>query len=195
MSAALEKPGRDGELAERVAILERALAENAGRVAVDPNRGDGLALIVFSGSLDRMLAAFTLATGAAAMGMPATMFFTFWGTTVLRKPKARASKAFIARMFGWMLPKGPRALPMSQLNFGGGGPLLMRHLMKQKGAPSVEEMLEICADLGVRIHVCTTSMDLLGLDPSEIIDYPSLDYCGVAKFLETAAAGRITMFV
>jgi peroxiredoxin family protein len=192
------EPHAPAALVERLEKLEQAFSSlSAGlpRAVVDPKQGDSLALIVFSGSLDRMLAAFTIATGAAAMSMPTTMFFTFWGTTALRKKNASASKGMVERLFGWMLPKGPRELPMSQLNFAGGGPLLMRHVMKKKGAASVEEMLDVARELGVQIRVCTTSMDLLGFDATEIIDYPGLEYCGVAKFLETAATGRITLFV
>jgi peroxiredoxin family protein len=98
-------------------------------------------------------------------------------------------------MFGWMLPKGSRKLPLSQMNMGGGGPLMIRYIMKKKGVASVEEMMELAGELGVSINVCTMSMDLLGMKEKEIRAFPGLSYCGVAKFLETAAPGKITMFV
>jgi peroxiredoxin family protein len=156
---------------------------------------DKLSLIVFSGSLDRLLAAFILATGAAAMGMQASMFFTFWGTSALRRESVHVKKSLIERMFGWMLPRGSKRLPLSQMNLGGMGPLMIRHLMKKNGAASLEDMLELSKELGVQLHVCTMSMELLGLKPDELIDYPDRSFCGVAKFLETASPGKITMFV
>jgi peroxiredoxin family protein len=156
---------------------------------------DKLSMIVFSGSLDRLIAAFVLATGAAAMGMKVSMFFTFWGTAALRRDAAHLSKSWLERMFGWMLPKGSRRLPLSQMNMGGGGPLMIRYIMKKKGVASVEEMIELAAELGVVIHVCSMSMDLLGMKEPEMLEYPGLSYCGVAKFLETAAPGKITLFV
>jgi peroxiredoxin family protein len=156
---------------------------------------DRLSLIVFSGTLDRLIAAFVLATGARAMGMEVSMFFTFWATAALRREAGGLKKSLLERLFGWMLPKGSRKLPLSQLNMAGGGPLMIRHIMKKKGVASVEEMVELAAELGVSIHICTMSMDLLGMKEAEMLAYPGLSYCGVAKFLETAAPGKITMFL
>jgi peroxiredoxin family protein len=154
-----------------------------------------LSLIVFSGSLDRLIAAFVLATGAAAMGMQVSMFFTFWGTAALRKEKVHVPKTLLERLFGWMLPKGVKQLPLSQMNMAGGGPAMIRYIMKKNGVASVEEMIELSKELGVEIHICTMSMDLLGMKPDELLDYPGKTYCGVAKFLETAAPGKLTMFL
>jgi len=201
----------DGDPRAQEARLERleselALLKNqlAGLGAVDAAPGalvqraagqeDRLSLIVFSGSLDRLIAAFVLATGAAAMGMQVSMFFTFWGTSALRRD-AQVKKSLLERMFGWMLPKGVKKLPLSQMNMGGGGPLMIRYIMKKKGVASVEEMMALAAELGVELNVCTMSMDLLGMKEAEMLEYPGLSYCGVAKFLETAAPGKITMFV
>ncbi len=172
-----------------------ALAALTGSAQPGVGQVDKLSLIVFSGSLDRLIAAFVLATGAAAMGMQVSMFFTFWGTAALRRERARVHKTWLERMFGWMLPKGARKLPLSQMNMGGGGPLMIRYVMKKKGVASVEEMMTLAAELGVEVNVCTMSMDLLGMKEPEMLEYPGLSYCGVAKFLETAAPGKITMFV
>ena len=155
---------------------------------------DRLSLIVFSGSLDRLIAAFVLATGAAAMGMKVSMFFTFWGTSALRRD-AQVKKSLLERMFGWMLPKGVKKLPLSQMNMAGGGPAMIRYVMKKNGVASIEEMIELSKEMGVELNVCTMSMDLLGMKPDELIDYPGRTFCGVAKFLETAAPGKITMFL
>jgi peroxiredoxin family protein len=185
---------------EMKALVERSLAQRSeldsyASVLKNAGQQDRLSLIVFSGSLDRLIAAFVLATGAAAMGMQVSMFFTFWATAALRKDAAEVKKTFLERMFGWMLPKGVKKLPLSQMNMAGGGPAMIRYIMKQKGVASVEEMIELAAELGVELNVCTMSMDLLGLKPEELLDYPQRSFCGVAKFLETAAPGKLTLFV
>lgn len=153
-----------------------------------------MSLIVFSADLDRQLAAFVIATGAAASGMTVSMFFTFWATTALRRP-AKTKKDFWGRAFGLMLPRGSRKLPLSKLNLAGAGPAVMRHLMQKKGVPSLEELIDLAADLNVRVSICAMSMDLLGLHRDEMIDYPDLDYCGVASFVDVAAKSRSTLFV
>jgi peroxiredoxin family protein len=181
------------DLARR-ALAQSAQVDSLSNVTLNSGQQDKLSLIVFSGSLDRLIAAFVLATGAAAMGMQVSMFFTFWATAALRQD-AVVDKTLLERMFGWMLPKGVKKLPLSQMNMGGGGPAMIRHIMKKKGVASVEEMIGIAADLGVELNVCTMSMDLLGLKPAELIDYPNRSFCGVAKFLETAAPGKLTLFV
>jgi peroxiredoxin family protein len=186
--------------AEIRALSQTSLAQAAQLDStVELVRGAGqqekLSLIVFSGSLDRLIAAFVLATGAAAMGMQVSMFFTFWGTAALRKQNVHVKKTLLERMFGWMLPKGVQKLPLSQMNMAGGGPAMIRYIMKKNGVASVEEMIELSKELGVELNVCTMSMDLLGMKPDELIDYPGKTYCGVAKFLETAAPGKITMFL
>lgn len=158
-------------------------------------REDAMSMIVFSGSLDRLIAAFVLATGAAAMGVEVNMFFTFWGTAALRKENVTVSKGLVARMFGWMLPKGSKKLPLSQMNLGGAGPLMIRGLMKKNGVASLEEMIALASELGVRIRICTMSMDLLGMRQDEMVEYPGLSYCGVATFLQTALPGKVTLFL
>jgi peroxiredoxin family protein len=197
----VSQSARISALEREVLELKRHSLEQANRleaysgVVHSSGQQDKLSLIVFSGSLDRLIAAFVLATGAAAMGMQVSMFFTFWATAALRKDGAQADKPLLARVFGWMLPKGAKKLRLSQLNLGGGGPLLIRQLMKQKGVASVEEMIELSAELGVELNVCTMSMDLLGMKPEELLDYPNRSFCGVAKFLESAAPGKLTLFV
>ena len=184
------------EVESRIAALEaevRALSQNG--LLQGTAQQDKLSLIVFSGSLDRLIAAFVLATGAAAMGMQVSMFFTFWGTAALRRDGVHVKKTLLERLFGWMLPKGVKKLPLSQMNMAGGGPAMIRYVMKRNGVASVEEMIELSKELGVELNVCSMSMELLGMKPDELIDYPGRGCCGVAKFLETAAPGKITMFV
>jgi peroxiredoxin family protein len=179
----------------QTAMQQASRLDSTAELVKGQGQEEKLSLIVFSGSLDRLIAAFVLATGAAAMGMKVSMFFTFWGTAALRLDNVRVPKTLLERMFGWMLPKGVKKLPLSQMNMAGGGPAMIRYIMKKNGVASVEEMIEICKETGVELNVCTMSMDLLGMKPDELIDYPGRTFCGVAKFLETAAPGKITMFV
>jgi peroxiredoxin family protein len=176
---------------EGATVSESAAAKLAGGSAVE----DRLSLIVFSGSLDRLIAAFVLATGAAAMGTQVSMFFTFWGTAALRDEQKRVRKSWFYRMMGWMLPRGSKRLPLSQMNMAGGGALMIRRIMRTKGVASLEEMMALAADLGVEINICTMSMDLLGMKEDEMISYPNLGYCGAAKFLEVASASKTTLFL
>jgi len=182
----------ESRLNEHQQVLERLARDVEALRGAAPE--DRLSLVVFSGELDRQLAAFVIATGAAASGMTVSMFFTFWGTTALRR-QVRVSKDIWGRMFGWMLPTGSRKLQLSQLNLGGAGPLVMRHLMRSKGVASLEEMIEIASELEVKLNVCTMTMDLLGLQPDEMIAYPHLEYCGVASFVDLAARSRATLFI
>ena len=194
MSAAAHASLAHEDTNARLRALEVELEKLGERVRTG-GQEEKLSLIVFSGSLDRLIAAFVLSTGAAAMGMRVSMFFTFWATSALRRGNASVKKGLLARLFGWMLPKGVAKLPLSQMNMAGGGPKMIRYVMKKNGVASVEEMIELAKELGVELNVCTMSMELLGIHPDELIDYPNKSFCGVAKFLETAAPGKITMFV
>jgi peroxiredoxin family protein len=155
-----------------------------------------VAAIVFSGDLDKVLASFVIATGAVAMGMEAVMFFTFWGTPVLRdKNKRVGGKDTMGKMFGTMLPKGTGEVKLSKMNMGGMGTAMMKSLMKKKNVATLEQMLEMAEELGVKIFVCEMSMDLMGFKREEMIAYKDLTFCGVAKFLEEANNSRITLFI
>lgn len=155
-----------------------------------------LSMIVFSGELDKVLAAFIIATGAVAMGMEVVMFFTFWGTPVLRdKNKKAGDKDLMGKMFGSMLPKGSCEVKLSKMNMAGMGTKMMKSLMNKKNVASLDQMIEMAGELGVQIYVCEMSMDLMGFKQDEIIEYPNLDFCGVATFLEEAMDSRIQLFI
>ena len=155
-----------------------------------------LSMIVFSGDLDKVLASFVIATGAVAMGMEVVMFFTFWGTSVLRDKKKQAGeKDLMGKMFGAMLPKGACSVKLSQMNMAGMGTAMMKSLMKKKNVASLEQMIEMAGELGVQIYVCEMSMDLMGFNREEMIDYPNISFCGVAKFLEEAINSKIQLFI
>ena len=160
------------------------------------NPENKLSIIMFSGDMDKALASLVIATGAVAMGMDVVMFFTFWGTPILRdKKKKVGGKDLMGKMFGAMLPKDAGEVKLSNMNMGGMGTSMMKSLMKKKNVASIEEMLELAAELGVRIYVCEMSMDLMGFKREEMIDYPNLTFCGVAKFLEEAKNSKIQLFI
>lgn len=149
--------------------------------------------LVFSGELDRQLMAFTLANASAAAGMPTTMFFTFWALAALRRPVRTRGKNLIERMFGWMLPRGSKALPLSQLQCGGIGPHLIRWRMARRNVASLEQQIEMALALGVQIVVCETSMDLMGFRREEML--PGVTYGGAAQCVGTAADAAIAMVI
>lgn len=161
-----------------------------------PGADNKISIIVFSGDLDKILASFVIATGASAMGMEAIMFFTFWGTPVLRDPKKKAiGKDLMGKMFDFMLPRGVNNVKLSKMNMAGIGTSMMKSLMKKKNVASLEQMIEMAADLGVKIFICEMSRDLMGLKKEEFIDYPNLEYVGVATFLEHAKNSKIQLFI
>ena len=157
---------------------------------------DKLSMVVFSGDLDRLLAAFIIANGAAAMFDEVVMFFTFWATPALRDPaKGRGGKDLMARMFGWMLPNGSRKLKLSQMHMGGMGTNMMKGLMAKKNVMSLEQLIKSAGENGVKLYVCEMSMDLMGFSKEELIDYPDLKLAGVAKFLQEAGSSKSTLFI
>lgn len=178
--------------------LEKQLADLQARVGAMEGRvgSKKLSMVVFSGDLDKVLAAFVIATGAVAMGMEAVMFFTFWGTPVLRdKSKNVGGKDTMGKMFGTMLPKGTGELKLSKMNMGGMGTAMMKSLMTKKNVASLDQMLEMAEELGVKIYICEMSMDLMGFKREEMIAYDDLTFCGVAKFLEEAGDSKIQLFI
>ena len=155
-----------------------------------------LAMVVFSGDLDKVLAALVIATGAVAMGMDAVLFFTFWGTPVLRdKNKSIGGKDMMGNMFGAMLPKGATDVQLSKMKMGGLGTAMMKSLMKKKNVASLEEMFALAEELGVRIVICEMSMDLMGFKREEMIAYKNLEFGGVARFLDEAGTSKVQLFI
>ncbi|MCU0662586.1 MAG: DsrE/DsrF/DrsH-like family protein [Myxococcota bacterium] len=161
-----------------------------------PGPKNKLSMIVFSGDMDKLLASMIIATSARAMGMEVVQFYTFWGTAALRNPSAKVpGKDLLAHMFGWMLPNGRGDTKFSQMHMAGMGTALLKDLMKKKNAPTLDQLFEVAAALGVRIQVCEMTMDLLGFKREEIIDYPNLEYCGVATFLSHAKESSVHFFI
>jgi peroxiredoxin family protein/TusA-related sulfurtransferase len=157
------------------------------------NRHDK-AMVVFSGDLDKAIASFIIANGAAAMGRKVTMFFTFWGLNIIRKPeKVNVAKDFISRMFGFMMPRGSRKLTLSKMNMGGMGGKMIRSIMKKKNVSSLEDLIEQAKANGVRLVACNMSMDLMGFKREELID--GIEIGGVASFLGSAEEADMSLFI
>jgi peroxiredoxin family protein len=175
----------------------KQLEELKKRVSrIESGRKDKMTLVVFSGDLDKLLAAMIIATGATAMDMEVKLFFTFWATAALRDQKKNAKgKNLISKMFGLLLPKGANKVKLSKMNMGGMGKAMMVDLMKKKGVASLPEMFKIAGDLGVEINVCEMSMNLMGFKREELIDYPKMNICGVGTFLADAEESKIQLFI
>lgn len=155
---------------------------------------DGKTFVVFSGDLDKTIAAFIMANGAAAMGRNVTIFFTFWGLNILRRPeKIKTKKTFVEKMFGIMMPRGTRKLGLSRMNMGGAGAKMIRAVMKSKGVASLEELIQNAKDHGVRLVACQMSMEIMGIKKEELID--GVELGGVATFLGSGEQSNMSLFI
>lgn len=155
---------------------------------------DKSTIVLFSGDLDKAIAAFIIANGAAAYDHEVTIFCTFWGLNVLRKDEAvKAEKGFIEKAFGWMMPRGPKKLGLSKMNFGGLGPQMIKKVMKKHNAMSLPQLIELAQEQGVKLVACTMTMDLLGLRKEELLD--GIEYAGVAAYLGDASNGKVNLFI
>ncbi len=174
----------------RATIVKGSAMQDITKMASSKNK----TIVVFSNDFDRVLASFVIANGAAAMGSEVTMFFTFWGINALRKSKPVAiNKNLIEKMFGAMMPRGADKLSMSKMNMGGMGLNMMKGIMKKKNVPSLPEFIESAQKAGVKLVVCTMSMDLMGIKREELID--GIEEGGVAMYLERAEAGNVNLFI
>ena len=153
-------------------------------------------IILFSGDFDKVMAALIIANGAAAMGDDVTIFCTFWGLNILRKTEkvqSAAKKTTLQSMFGRMMPKGTKKLGLSKMNFAGMGAPMMKKVMKDAGAMSLEELVDSAKEQGVKFIACTLSMDILGFKEEEMID--GLEYAGVAAYLGEADEANVNLFI
>lgn len=150
--------------------------------------------VVFSGDLDKTIAAFIIANGAASMGRDVTMFFTFWGLNILRRPeKVNVKKNLIEKSFGFMMPRGTKKLGLSRMNMGGAGPKMIRSIMDSKGILSLEELIETAKDHGVRLVACQMSMDIMGIHKEELID--GVELGGVSTFIGSGEKSDMSLFI
>lgn len=177
--------------------IVKAVIEKAGQApeAVPVAAGNDKTIIVFSGNLDKVIASFIIANGALAMGRKVTLFFTFWGLNALRKPgKVKGlRKNIIEKAFGWMMPRGSKKLPLSNMNMSGMGSKMIRGIMKHHNVPALEEMIEMAIQGGVNIVACQMSMDLMGIRKEELID--GVESGGVAAYLEASESSDNNLFI
>jgi peroxiredoxin family protein len=181
-------PSRIQALEEKIQDLEKRLAQVEGQVPEDR-----VALVVFSGDLDRVLAAFIIATGAAAMGQQVSMFFTFWALSVLKKDSQLSGKTLFQKMMTLMSPGSSKSLPVSKMNYFGVGAKMLRSMMKEKNVNSLEEMISLARELGVRMIACEMSRDVMGITESELV--AGLECGGVASFLADSLKSRTSLFI
>ena len=151
-------------------------------------------MVVFSGDLDKAIASFIIANGAASSGRKVTMFFTFWGLNIIRKQeKVAVNKNFIGKMFGAMMPRGTKKLTLSKMNMMGMGAKMIRSVMKNNNVSSLEELLQMAVDQGVEIVACQMSMDLMGITREELIDGVGIG--GVGYYLGQADQSSHNLFI
>ena len=155
---------------------------------------NGKTFVVFSGDLDKTIAAFIMANGAAAMGRDVIVFFTFWGLNILRRPeKVKVEKRLVEKMFGFMMPRGTKKLGLSRMNMGGMGAVMIREIMKSKGVSSLEELIDSARAHGVRLVACQMSMDIMGIRKEELID--GVELGGVSTFLGSGEQSDMSLFI
>ena len=177
--------------------INKKIADLTARVdSLEKSSGnDRLAIGVMQGDLDSTIAAFIIALGAVAYDIQVDMFFTFWAIAALRDPNKHAKKSMLDRMFGIMLPRGSRGLPLSKMQMAGIGPKMIRGVMKQRGVKSLEQLIKEAGELGVRIHICEMSMNVMGFKEQEMMDYPNLDYVGVGTFINLISESKQVIFL
>ncbi len=175
------------DLASRVAALEAELEDIKERVPENK-----VSIILLSGDFDKAIAAFLMANGAVGMGMEVSMFFTFWGCSVIKKGRKLKGKKLPHRLINLMLPGSAKDLGPSKMAFGGIGRKFFNHIMKGQMSP-LEEQIEIAKEAGVRFQICAPSLGIMGFDPDEWI--VPVDVCGVAGMYGTALKARTAYFI
>lgn len=185
--------GRHSESGVYIAMIEKTTP--CAVEASKPQQGDsGKTLILFSDDLDKVLATFVLANGAAATGRKVSIFFTFWGLNAIKKTnRPKVAKDFFGRMFSWMLPSDSTRLALSKMSMMGMGAKMMRYLMRKKGVDSLEELRQQAVDNGVEFIACQMSMDVMGVRREELLDNVTVG--GVATYMERAEKANVNLFI
>ena len=176
-----------------VAYLQKGtqVSQTANTNTLDKN---GATLVVFSGDLDKAIASFIIATGAASMGKEVTMFFTFWGLNILKsKNKPKVSKDTMEKMFDFMLPGNTDKLRLSQMNMMGMGPAMIKKIMKKHNVDDLEILIENAINMGVKVVACSMSMELMGIKQEEFIK--GVEIGGVASYLGAAEDSGLNLFI
>lgn len=169
------------ELESRIQELEEQLPE------------DRITMVVFSGELDRVLAAFIIATGALAMGQQVSIFFTFWGLNALRKQRIMAGKSAKEKMMAVMVPESTYQMGVSKMNFFGIGARMLRAMMADKNVETFEDLMNLAQDMGATMYSCTMSQDVMGICQDELRD--GTEQAGVAAMMGDALRSKATFFI
>lgn len=190
--------GQTQELRELVAKeVERQTAELRQQVEALAGRApeDKASFVIFSGDLDRLLAALAIATGAAASGLETTLFFTFWGLAALKRKGAGAKgkRTLKQKMFAMMTPGSTDGMGVSRMNYFGVGARMLRSMMDDAGVDSVEKLLALARELGVKLVACTMSMDVMGVTKESLVD--GIQLGGAATFLGEASRSKVSLFI
>jgi peroxiredoxin family protein len=174
--------------------LEKKVQELEARLSKIEKKNSKLTMVLFSGDFDLAMAAFIIANGALAMGKEVTVFVTFWGLDVIKKPVIKAGgRDLLEKMVLWMRPKGPERLATSKMNFGGVGPKLFKFMMDRKKVESLPSLINMSREFGIRIVACQMSMDVMGIKKEDLID--DLEFGGVAAFLGDSYGSNTTLFI
>ncbi len=181
------KDSTDLDLVSRISALEDQIVDLKQRVPEDK-----VSIILLSSDFDKAMAAFFMANGAVAMGMEVTMFFTFWGCTVVKKGKKLKGKKFMHKMINLMLPGSSKDLAPSRMSFGGIGRKLFNYMMKGQMS-SLEEQIELAKEAGVKFQVCSPSLGIMGFDTDEWV--VPVEICGVAAMYDSALNARTAYFI
>lgn len=174
-------------------VITAVIQKDGKPAVIEKSSGNGQTIVVFSNDLDKALAALIIANGAKAAGKDVTLFFTFWGLNILRKPQSRVKKGIIDKMFGLMMPKGTEKLTLSKMNMLGAGSLMMKWVMKQKNVSTLNELLTQAREAGIKFIACNMSMDVMGIKPEELID--GVEIGGVAKYIEESSYSNSNLFI
>ncbi len=154
---------------------------------------DRVTIVAFSGDLDKLMSAFIVANGAAAMGSQVSVFFTFWGLAAIKKATVYQRKSWLEKMFAFMLPSGPQQTGLSKMNMFGLGPVFLKTIMKKNNVASIPELIDLSKEMGVRLIACQMSMGVMGISREEIID--GVEFGGVGLYLGHATDSRVTLFI
>ncbi|MBP5469954.1 MAG: DsrE/DsrF/DrsH-like family protein [Candidatus Riflebacteria bacterium] len=171
-----------------------AIIKKGGKSVANTDNKKAQTIVVFSGDLDKAMAAFIIANGARAAGKEVTLFFTFWGLNILRKDNVSIKKENVVdKMFGMLMPKGADKLTLSKMNMGGLGSMMMRRVMKNKNVSSLKELIEDAQKSGIKFIACQMSMDVMGLKKEELID--GIEIGGVASYIDASSNANSNLFI
>lgn len=186
----------DSKAKKLVALIRKGGASACTQAATlaDSANKKGATMVVFSGDLDKAIASFIIAIGAATLGKEVTMFFTFWGLNILkRKDKPAVAKDTVSKMFDMMLPSHAGELPLSKMHMAGMGPLMIKHIMKKNNVDSIDTLITNALNMGVKMVACSMSMDLMGIKQEELID--GVELGGVASYLAATDDSGLNLFI